>query len=221
MSRRTMLFAVVAAFMLSSPAYTQSLGDLAKKTQADREKAAAEREKAAKDSKDAPAADSKDTKDAKDAKPDAAPKKTYSDKDLKALESSVPGGLSSTDTASADSAASKDTPKKDEPGSVASATIDAAKHDEAYWRARWTPVAARIAAEYDDLVTHRRRILDLTVELTGIGPLNARRAGVEAERQRLITEAENIENKIAGDKAELASIQEEGRHAGALPGWFR
>lgn len=93
--------------------------------------------------------------------------------------------------------------------------------NEAYWRARWEPLAGKIGDDLARNVELSQRIYDLTIELSGIGPLNARRAGVEAERQRLITERERNDHVIAEDKAALADIQEEGRRAGALPGWFR
>jgi hypothetical protein len=93
--------------------------------------------------------------------------------------------------------------------------------DEAYWRARWTPLYRKIADELAKSVEMRKRIYELTVDLSGIGPLNARRGGVEAERQRLMTEADALDNIVARDKAEFEAIREEGRRAGALPGWFR
>ena len=67
----------------------------------------------------------------------------------------------------------------------------------------------------------RRRLVELTIELNRIGPLNARRGGVEAERQRLITQVQVLEDAMSADQQAIAAIEEEGRVAGALPGWFR
>ena len=95
------------------------------------------------------------------------------------------------------------------------------KKDEAYWRGRVTPIHRRIAEKVAKVATLDRRIRELTDDLSGIGPLNARRGGVESERQRLITEVDSLHASIEADKAEVETIEEEGRRAGALPGWFR
>jgi hypothetical protein len=87
--------------------------------------------------------------------------------------------------------------------------------------ARWTPLQQKLDGELAKSLTLRSRISELTVELSGIGPLNARRGGVESERQRLVTEAQLLDGNISADKATLEAIREEGRRAGALPGWFR
>jgi hypothetical protein len=44
---------------------------------------------------------------------------------------------------------------------------------------------------------------------------------VESERQRLITESDSLRASVGADKAAIQAIEEEGRRAGALPGWFR
>jgi len=125
-------------------------------------------------------------------------------------------------------AAAAVTPSKGERTTDSSVEKDKAKgdstlptKDEAYWRARWTPLYKKIADELAKSVEMRKRIYDLSVDLSGIGPLNARRGGVEAERQRLMTEADALDNIVARDKAEFEAIREEGRRANALPGWFR
>lgn len=96
-----------------------------------------------------------------------------------------------------------------------------ATHDEPYWRARTAPLHQRIAAALTRAVPLNARIAYLTEDLNGIGPLNARRGGVETERQRLITEALTLDEGLATDRRALADIEEEGRRVGALPGWFR
>jgi hypothetical protein len=66
-------------------------------------------------------------------------------------------------------------------------------NDEAYWRGRVTPLHLQIDSASLSTISLRRRIAVLTAELLETGPLNARRGGIEAERQRLITEAEATE----------------------------
>jgi hypothetical protein len=97
----------------------------------------------------------------------------------------------------------------------------AAANDEAYWRGRVAPYITRIADNSEKSLALRRRIDELTVELLNIGPLNTRRGGVETERQRLITECQALDDAIVADTKGLEAVKDEGRRAGALPGWFR
>ena len=142
------------------------------------------------------------------------PTKKYSNENLLSDPTTpvAPAAKPSNDERTTDSSVEKDKAKGEPAGST---------KDEAYWRARWTPLYKKIADELAKSLEMRRRIYDLSVDLSGIGPLNARRGGVEAERQRLMTEADALDNIIARDKAEFEAIREEGRRANALPGWFR
>ncbi len=148
-------------------------------------------------------AQSKETGTAKDATK-AAPKRVYTNKDLPASSSRPPVSPAGP-TAAAVPDVSSARPEK----------------GESHWRGRLAPYRARIVETAGKVIPMRRRILDLTIELSGIGPLNARRGGVETERQRLISEADALDVAIKMDRAALADIDEEGRRAGALPGWFR
>jgi hypothetical protein len=181
--------ALVATLALAVPSSAQSLGDLAKKTQEDRDKARA-----------AP-----------------TPAKIYSDKDLKDAPP-VPADKPAPAPVAPATSPSAETKKTD---GKPSATDKESAKDEAYWRARWTPIGQKLAGEQARSARIRSRIADLTFELSGVGPLNARRGGLESERQRLITEGQALDDTISADKAMLAAIEEEGRRAGALPGWFR
>ena len=181
-------FVLVATLGFAVPAYSQSLGDLAKKTQDEHDKAK------------------------------TTPAKVYSDKDLKeappaATDKPAAASVTPSPSASAES-------KKTDDSKASDRDKEPAK-GEAYWRARWTPLQQKLDGELAKSLTLRSRISELTVELSGIGPLNARRGGVESERQRLVTEAQLLDGNISADKATLEAIREEGRRAGALPGWFR
>src|SRR4051812_4863474 len=198
--------ACLVLVMLPSFVQAQSLGEIAKKTQEQREKAKADTQKGA------------DGKDAK-ATPAPSPAKTYTNGDLKNTEppSSTPASAATSEAAPEAKAKASGVVPSDKPGDPSKDVVK----DEAYWRSRWTPLSVKLGDELNKAVTLTTRIYDLTVELSGIGPVNARRAGVEAERQRLITESQTLDDAIRADKAALAAIQEEGRRAGALPGWFR
>ena len=132
------------------------------------------------------------------------PKRVYTNKDLPA-SSSMPPVSPASATAAAVPDVSSAEPEK----------------GESYWRGRLAPYRARIVENGAKALPMERRIIELTSELVGIGPLNARRGGVETERQRLISEVEALDGAINKDRAALAGIEEEGRRAGALPGWFR
>jgi len=95
------------------------------------------------------------------------------------------------------------------------------KQDEAYWRARVAPLHASLDANVAQSRTLSLRIDDLTIELLGIHPFNTRRGGVEAERQRLITERQARVAALIDDQRAIDAVEEEGRRARALPGWFR
>jgi hypothetical protein len=92
--------------------------------------------------------------------------------------------------------------------------------DEAYWRARVAPIKQRIRDNTSKRDTLKLRINDLGADMSGyIG--DARRGGVETERQRLVTELRTLDESVDADTHAVAAIEEEGRRAGALPGWFR
>jgi hypothetical protein len=185
------------ALLVVVPAvHAQSLADAAKKAQEEHDKA----------------------------KTTPTPAKVYTNKDLKEIPASPPAQpamgptasvIASATTGNAD--AGKVATKTDQPPDAIKDPVKA----EVYWRDRWTPIYIQLVDEQTKATALATRIDDLTVELSGIGPLNARRGGVETERQRLITQLQAQNDKITADKAVLAAIQEEGRRAGALPGWFR
>ena len=193
-------FGVVTTLVAAVP-HAQSLGDLAKKTQADRDKAAAERDKAAKGSKNPD-----DSKDAKDA--NAPAPKVYTDKDVKAIEGSVPGGVSPAATTSTDTPANA---SKD--AASTATTPDAAKKDEAYWRGRMAPLSAKLQADVEKANQFTARIAEARAKLQP----NL----FEAELSRLGAELKPLLLELEKDNKAVEALKEEGRRAGAPPEWFR
>jgi ribosomal protein L12E/L44/L45/RPP1/RPP2 len=181
--------ALLAMLVGTTTLRAQSLGDVAKKTAEERDKA----------------------------KSAATPTKSYTDKDLKDTSAAPSTKPAPAPPSSTSAEASKTGAKTDQRPDAAKDPVNA----EAYWRSRWMPLQKQLVVDLTTSVELDARIDELTNELLGIGPLNARRGGVEAERQRLITESRVLDSTIAADKASIAAIQEEGRRAGALPGWFR
>jgi len=92
--------------------------------------------------------------------------------------------------------------------------------DEAYWRGRVAPLSRKLQSNREKLQALQERIYDLTTELNDLGTRNVRRAA-ETERKRLVTEAAHLQETIDADTRALDAIEEAGREAGALPGWFR
>jgi len=199
----------VAVLLAGVPGRAQSLGDVAKKTQEQRDKAKA----------DAAAAKTADDKDKADK--DKKEKKVYTDQDLKTLTPIVGGTASPSEKvdASANTSAVSDKPAAKEGDGTPS---PGAKKDEAYWRGRWMPLDARIATGTESAAAKRKRVDELTLQLRQGGTASvAGRAEMIAERERVFNEALALDEQVAQDKAALAAIIEEGRHAGAPPGWFR
>jgi hypothetical protein len=180
----------------------QSLADISKKTEEERAKASQDQQK---------------NGDAKNAdKPSNT--KAYSDKDLKPVPASAASDTKSEPEAKP--AAEKIDKANEEKPSEGKTARGSAK-DQAYWRGRVAPLHRRIADKLATLESMERRIRELTSELNSVH-LNARRAaGLETERQRLMSDADVIRASVKADKAEVDAIEEEGRRAGALPGWFR
>jgi flagellar motor protein MotB len=144
----------------------------------------------------------------------------YTNKDL----TPDPAAPSTDSTSSVADAPKSETTTEIDPQGTSAATGDKptdALKDETYWRARVAPLHVRIDDNLAKSIALRRRIRELTIDLYGIGPLNARRAGVETERQRLITDAEALDLAVSSDRQAVKDIEEEGRRAGAFPGWFR
>src|SRR5215831_718079 len=185
----------------SNVAHAQSLADVAKKTEEERAK-----------STQAP------TSDAKTADKPTPPAKTYSNKDL--------GTVTTSPVATDAKPASETKPEAGKSEKVTESAKEPPK-DEAYWRGRIAEVHRKMATTRAILDSTDQRLRALTAEIDNYGPFNRgrvaneHRAALEAERQRLITTAGSIRGSLKVDAAELDAIEEEGRRAGALPGWFR
>lgn len=139
----------------------------------------------------------------------APPKKVYTDKDLTA----DPMAPKPSETV----APAKETTATAAP-SAAAVMIADAKAGEDYWRGRLAPLRVKLDADTHagDLVAERLAELRATLKpnmasLTVFGP----------EVVRLTSELHTWNAKIADDLSAIAALKEEGRQAGAFPGWFR
>jgi hypothetical protein len=195
--------AVAIALTLAVSTHAQSLADAAKKAQEERAKTG---------QGDAKSEGKKVT--------DSSAKKVYTNKDLADLPAVVtPPSEGQTESAAKESASTRKVDKTDKVEKT-DKPIEPVK-DEAYWRARVAPPNKKIHDNIVKSLAMKRRIDELTTELLGIGALNARRGGVETERQRLISESDDLDRTLQADIQAVKDVEEEGRRAGALPGWFR
>jgi hypothetical protein len=202
MSRRAII-AVVAILAAAPCVSAQSLGDLAKRTQADREKAAGDRDKTD-----------------KAAKTDA--KQTFTDKDLKTLDPLPGGAAAATAETKTGDASPPPTGQKDAAapttGATATEMIDAANKGEEYWRGRLRPLLTQLAADADAALQTATRLRELQDK---VEPNLPSLAVFGPEITRLTTELQKQDRAVTLDQAAIDALKEEGRRAGALPGWFR
>jgi hypothetical protein len=170
------------------PAGAQSLAEVAKK-EADRRKAAG-------------------------ASPKAAPKKVYTNDDLKAAPPPSPGSIPTpaapnAKDASKDTAAQKDAAKKPEE-----------EKGEEYWRGRMEQ--AREALRRNEMFRDalQTRINSLTNDFSARDD-PYQRAQLADDRQKAVAEMARVTQEIEALKKQIADIEEEARQAGVPPGWLR
>jgi hypothetical protein len=201
---RAMKLLQIAAVLLvgASVASGQSLGDLAKKTAADREKAKA--------TATAPA-------DAKDAAPAA---KVYTDADLKTLNP-MPSDVQAAQAPVVPATAAA-------PSTPADTTLMPTQHDpkaEASWKDRMRGLETRLTADDAQLTAASLRLREDEAALSASS--RAMHGEVYVDRalraQALATrdEVSRLRATVAADRSQIAALEEEARRAGVPPGWLR
>jgi hypothetical protein len=90
--------------------------------------------------------------------------------------------------------------------------------DEAYWRGRLRPLQTKLEGDIETRRPLASRLVELSSELE---PNLASFTLFGAEIGRLTTEVQRLNGIIANDNQDIDNLREEGRHAGALPGWLR
>lgn len=94
--------------------------------------------------------------------------------------------------------------------------------DEAHWRHRASPIRERIQETTERLNAAKAHLeskkapqgLDVSVA-------NGRSSPAQAERDRLATYVRQLEGQLRRDEQAMKALEDQGRRAGALPGWFR
>lgn len=214
MKGRPIVLALLAA-SLSMPAalHAQSLGDIAKKAQEQRDKAKAEAEKAKTEGEQGKAGTST-------AKPNTPPAKVYTNKDLVDDPTRPAGAPAETKTEPAVNETSNKaaTEKSDEP-----------VKDEAYWRGRMTTLRGNLARDNAacEPLAEKVRVLDgiyadSVFYVDGKAMVNrASAAVIETKQADAKAELRQCVAKVALDQTAIGTVEEEARRLGVLPGWLR
>jgi hypothetical protein len=187
--KRILLPGVVLALLGGAvPASAQSLADVAKK-EADRRKTTGAETK-------------------------TAPKKVYTNDDLKPAPPPLPGSVTASGPADAkpaakDAPADKDAQKKpqDEKG-------------EEYWRNRMAQAREELRRNEMFREALQTRINSLTSDFSARDD-PYQRAQLADDRQKAIAEMARVTQEIDELKKRIADIEEEARQAGVPPGWIR
>jgi cell division protein FtsB len=195
-----LLPALLAVLLSASGASGQSLGDLAKKTAADREKA-----------KTATAAP-------KEATPAA---KVYTDADLKTLEP-MPSDVPAAPPAPVAEATA---PAPSKPADTTLMPTQGEPKAEAYWKDKMRGLETRLTADDAQLTAAASRLREYEAALSE--SQRAINGEVYVDRtlkaQVLATrdEVSRLRATVASDRSQIAALEEEARRAGVPPGWLR
>jgi hypothetical protein len=90
--------------------------------------------------------------------------------------------------------------------------------DEAYWKGRMAPLQAQLDRDRRTLSTARTELRNLEVYML---PTQWNWSVYGLEWQRLTKEVSTWEVIVRDGEKRIADLEEEGRVAGALPGWLR
>lgn len=112
-------------------------------------------------------------------------------------------------------------PESDEAGQEAAAADEAATADEAYWRERVRDVRQRWSQAVEDVRRLESESADLRRQFYSTDDPYTRDNQIKPEWDRVLAELNAARREADAAPQELTSVLEEGRHAGALPGWLR
>jgi hypothetical protein len=93
--------------------------------------------------------------------------------------------------------------------------------DESYWRGCAERLRQRLQESSERLTVAKARLASMKTEGIDIALANGRSSPIAAERQRQAAHVQELETRARRDEQALKDLEQEGRRAGALPGWFR
>lgn len=94
-------------------------------------------------------------------------------------------------------------------------------HDEAYWRQRGLDIRVRWRKASEDVDRLEKEAAELRRRFYAQDDPAVRDAQVKPEWDRTLELLDKARLDVKASEAELAAFMEEGRRAGALPGWLR
>jgi hypothetical protein len=106
------------------------------------------------------------------------------------------------------------------PQTQTSETVDPYEKEEQYWRSRYRDAAARITAAKDKINQLQAEADDLTRAFYATADPH-KREEINDERNKRLEDMDLAKGELDEANVALDALQEEGRKAGALPGWFR
>jgi hypothetical protein len=144
-----------------------------------------------------------------------APGKVYTDKGTKAE------GTAATAAAGQAGAQAAPTPVRGEvPTAAAKAEEGSDAKGESYWRGRITEARENLRRNEAFVEALQSRVNGLTADFSARDD-PYQRAKVGEERQKALAEQARVKNEIETGRKLIATIEEEARQSGALPGWLR
>lgn len=94
--------------------------------------------------------------------------------------------------------------------------------DEAYWRRRAQPIRQELGYSTERLNVAKKRLESLKGdEGLDVAVANGRSSAAQGERQRQASLVQELESQVQYLEQRMKNLEDEGRKAGALPGWFR
>jgi hypothetical protein len=94
--------------------------------------------------------------------------------------------------------------------------------DEAYWRRRAEPIRQQLGYSTERLNVAKKRLESLKAdEGLDVAVANGRSSTAQGERQRQASLVLELESQVQYLEQRMKNLEDEGRKAGALPGWFR
>jgi hypothetical protein len=93
--------------------------------------------------------------------------------------------------------------------------------DEAYWRGRAQPILERQRDITSHLTVLKARLESIKGDGLDVSLANGQSSPLAAERRQLTYQVADFEAQLKRYEQLMAALEDEGRRAGALPGWFR
>jgi hypothetical protein len=106
-------------------------------------------------------------------------------------------------------------------GDKAKAAAPGDVHDDAYWRKRGLEIRQRLHQAAEEISKLEQEVADLRQRFYSEADFAKRDAQVKPEWDRSLDRLRRKKEEVEATRKELDAFLEEGRKAGALPGWLR